>query len=1513
MEEPRAFRIFISSPSDVGEERAVALSIVRRLAREHESLLRVAPIFWEHEPLTAADGFQPQIGRPSACDVFVCIAWSRLGTPLPPTFAVRADGTPYPSGTAYELEDALAATDARGAPEVLLYLKTAERLVRIDADPEGARREIEQRQALDAYLDAVLRMPDGGVRAHHRFADAARFEELLETHLRRLVERRIAEGVAPGEHPAPAPWLHGSPFRGLEAFEPEHAGIFFGRTRATADVIALLRRQRGRGRGFVLVFGASGAGKSSLARAGVLPRLTAPGMVAGVRAWRRAIARPGSGTTPLAGLAAALLAPGALPELAAGETDADALAQLLAEAPPAAARLAAATLAQSAPPGAEAALILVVDQLEELFTRTDADDGARAAYVRALAALAEARGTWIVATCRSDFYPHCNELEELARLKEGGQYDLLPPRPAEIGEIIRRPTRAARLAYEADPATGARLDDELAEAAARGPLPLLEFALEELYHARTPGGTLTFAAYREMRGLEGALAQRAEAAYARLDPAVRGAMDRVWRGLVQLSGERDEPLRATASLDALARDRAVAAFVEAFVQARLLVTDRAPDGAATVALAHESLLGHWPRLAAWVDENRDALRTARRIREAALDWERQGHDPDALARGTALQRAAEVAKSFAVELGVREHAYIRASVEHEREEEERERRIQQQELENAHRLAAAEHERAETQQHAFAAQTRANIRQQSLIIVLCAVLVMAGIAWGDSRRQAHIARSGELADLAASLLATAPDSAGRVALRAARLHPGPAAVDVLRRALLASPVLHTLPGHLKYYVSSAGWEERRSARFSPDDRWIATSGGGMIRIWNGSSGRLITTLRDTGYLNAGTFSPDGRLVGALARDGPLIWSSRDWSRLPRANVPAFSTMEDLLRFSFLRFSANGGRLLTVSTDNEYARLWILQAGEAPRLQATLSVTSLVDAEFATRGMIVASSAPSAVRASDMGVIQVWDSAGNRVLHARPARVWYHMPAFSLSRDGTLAVSIRPDRFAEVWDVRTGEIRGHSPIPVFSARFHPLDNRIVTSDGSTDVLVWNGTGFDPGQVQILRAEEQVGGAEFTRNGTHVVGYGAKWGRVTWRLADGMRRGAVASDEWYDAYNLSADGSRLVAAYGLSMPRILRLWPSQPEAREVPLRKPVRSITFDKDGRWAAASLDSGLVVVHLASGVVTDSLGWIGAPGAAFNPARPDELLVVSAGDSRVRLLRPGRGIVARGRIHGTGAENVVYSPDGAVAVVYLTDRAYLLDGRSLAVLREWHTSDTIRAVSFSPDGGEVLVATPTRTEIVDWRGNGAPRVLPGSISTSAFTPDGRGIVLRTLKPRSRGIPTLTDTATEYFDRVTGKPAPAPVPLSRLLVVKPYEIAFSPNGQWTAGVFTNNYGTQVSVWEAGKNEQIGLFGYPAIPAASHLAFGPDGGPLLLHSDSTAATTTLWRPEWGNRLPEIPLVENRTYLARISLNGRWLVIAVNDPAGHRLRILPYEMYAPLQEVIRAAEERWGADVA
>ena len=142
---------------------------------------------------------------------------------------------------------------------------------------------LRQKKMLDAFVDRWFHGPDGTlVAAFHPFQDTAQFEDLLEIHLGKLVEPPArgcwagSRGSAGGRAHAPF-WTAGSPFRGLEVFEREHARIYFGRTRAVGDVLAALRKQAADGRAFLLVLGASGCGKSSLVRAGVLPLLTQPG------------------------------------------------------------------------------------------------------------------------------------------------------------------------------------------------------------------------------------------------------------------------------------------------------------------------------------------------------------------------------------------------------------------------------------------------------------------------------------------------------------------------------------------------------------------------------------------------------------------------------------------------------------------------------------------------------------------------------------------------------------------------------------------------------------------------------------------------------------------------------------------------------------------------------------------------------------------------------------------------------------------------------------------------------------------------------------------------------------------------------------------------------------------------------------------------------------------------------------------------------------------------------------
>lgn len=223
----RVLRIFISSPGDVGPERDLASRVVDRLQGEFASAVALDAIRWEHEPVRATDTFQEQIVPPSETDVVVCILWSRLGTRLPAQFRRRPDGTPYDSGTAFEFEDAKRSYDARGVQDLLVYRKTAEPLVSL-RDAGSLRRAVEQWEALEAYLKRWFWNDDGSFKAGFaQFSTSDQFEDLLEIHLRALIQERLqAAGMVLRDDPGAATWLRGSPFRSLDIFDVQHARVF---------------------------------------------------------------------------------------------------------------------------------------------------------------------------------------------------------------------------------------------------------------------------------------------------------------------------------------------------------------------------------------------------------------------------------------------------------------------------------------------------------------------------------------------------------------------------------------------------------------------------------------------------------------------------------------------------------------------------------------------------------------------------------------------------------------------------------------------------------------------------------------------------------------------------------------------------------------------------------------------------------------------------------------------------------------------------------------------------------------------------------------------------------------------------------------------------------------------------------------------------------------------------------------------------------------------------------------
>jgi hypothetical protein len=669
------FRIFISSPGDVAEERRRAALVVGRLKREFARFFDISAVLWEYEPMLASGHFQDVIDPPGDADALVMILWSRLGTPLPertPTREYRGrDGRAPVTGTEWEFEQALGARETRaGVPDLLVYRKTAENIARFSRAEqlEDARR---QWDALRSFWSRYFEDEKGGFKlGFNPFADLDAFEALLEAHLREIIRRRLpARSARSPSSERRIDWWSGSPYLGLQAFDLAHSAVFFGRERAVRDIAEALARRAAAGQGFVVVLGASGVGKSSLARAGVAADLTAPGVVAGIASWRTAIVEAADlAVDPLAGLAAALLRSRALPEFAALGYSPDEVATLMRADPPlvvAQTRM-ALKRAAGASETARVGLVVIVDQMETLFASPAVDATARAGFDRLIAALAVSGAAMVLATLRSDFYPRLVELPELAALSRGdGQHQLAPPSAAELELIIRRPAESAGLAFEADARSGIGLDATIREAAARDPasLPLLSFVLDALYRrdvGELGGDVLTYAGYEALGRLEGAIARHAETLVADCPPELKDALAPLLLALVEIDDVKGAVAARVASRAALVdpRQRQLA---DRLVAARLAVADDSVSGGA-LRLAHEALLTRWPTLAALIAEHRDFLAARRRLHRDAANWERSGrHDDFLLPPGRRLAEAKEIVARRRAELEPESVAYAEAS------------------------------------------------------------------------------------------------------------------------------------------------------------------------------------------------------------------------------------------------------------------------------------------------------------------------------------------------------------------------------------------------------------------------------------------------------------------------------------------------------------------------------------------------------------------------------------------------------------------------------------------------------------------------------------------------------------------------------------------------------------------------------------------------------------------------------------------------------------------------------------
>jgi DNA-binding winged helix-turn-helix (wHTH) protein/tetratricopeptide (TPR) repeat protein len=504
------------------------------------------------------------------------------------------------------------------------------------------------------------------------FGDDLKSPRYIET-IRKRGYRLIAKVSYPDDYRRVAvhasTWSGASPYVGLTAFDGEHAGVFFGRSRVTAELLAAMRQQIDNQRRFVLIVGASGCGKTSLLNAGALPLLRQDGGFDGLRAFAIASCdlagiEAGDALTRLAASLATwtlggrpVFAPGPVADLAAAiRQSPESITATIEEAfrrhPP-------RELADQP----HAHLLLLIDHAETLVATRAHDPERDAAFSRALHHLCESPRVMVAMIVRGDFYLALVEAyPEVAERKLGeGHFDVLTPRSGEIAQIIRTPAALAGLTFEEDPQTAEHLDDVLRDAANEHPdaLPLLQHTLQALYERRSDDCELRFDAYREIGGLEGALAHRAEEVFATLpDPAMR-SLDSVFSQLIVMQQDSESVSARRVVWSAL--DENARTLAETFVRARLFIAELS-DGQAGFRVAHEALLRQWPRARDWIQDNRRLLQAKARMRRAAARWAEEGHRADHLLNpGRPLQEALEAAKQLPDDLGHDEHAFLQAS------------------------------------------------------------------------------------------------------------------------------------------------------------------------------------------------------------------------------------------------------------------------------------------------------------------------------------------------------------------------------------------------------------------------------------------------------------------------------------------------------------------------------------------------------------------------------------------------------------------------------------------------------------------------------------------------------------------------------------------------------------------------------------------------------------------------------------------------------------------------------------
>jgi WD40 repeat protein/serine/threonine protein kinase/DNA-binding XRE family transcriptional regulator len=1143
-----------------------------------------------------------------------------------------------------------------------------------------------------------------------------------------------------------------NPYKGLRAFAEADAGHFYGRATLIQELFSHLSDQSDLTR-FLAIVGPSGSGKSSVARAGLIPALRRGGLP-GSEDWFVLDFTPGA--HPWEEVEAALLRVAVNPP--------ESLLGQLQEGDRGLLRAVQRIL----PDDGTTELVLIIDQFEEIFTLVE-DDTVREQFMNSLvtAVLDERSRLRIIITLRADFYDRPLQYVDFGDLLRQRTVSVLPMTPDELEAAINKP--AAHVGLRLEPGLAAAIIRDVGDQP--GALPLMQYALTELFENRDKN-VMTLAAYREAGGVTGALARRADEIYEGLDENDRAATRQLFLRLITL-GEGVEDTRRRVRLSELESltDYQLSVTeqrlpIAEYGRYRLLTFDRNPiTREPTVEVAHEALLREWGRLRSWLVESRDDIRNQRQVARAAAEWVESGREGSFLIPGGAkLEQFKTWRDSTGVALTRVEEEYLQASVIADTEQKEREARQ---------------------------ARTRRNLQRGLISALTVGLIVAIGLsifAFGqqrlaneqkqEARRQASIG----LAALAEGELEGVDRELGvLLALEAVEQYPfTPQAAGALAQSVEEFRAFRELDS------STSVADLIMVATWSPDGKRIAGSSSpspNSVVIWDAATGDELLSVNTHEGLCQESFTLMHDLAWSPSGDR-LAVTAQNADSGEGCGIVVFDTVsgERLLILAqegsagrSIDWSPDGAILLTGHEDG-IARLWDTHSGDE-LVTLTSHSGMMLDAVFSSDGRHIAT-------ASEDGTVRLWDAATGEAQktlsgHAGAVR------SVEWSPDGTRLVTGGNDGLPRVWDVESGEtlfvLPGHID-GVVIVTWSGNGRRLASQSLDAIVKVWDAaTGGFLFQIPNAAPDPATkrGFVEFSPDDNWILAGGSRvLGLRIWDASTTVPKlfGHTFGQEWG---GWSPDGT-LIATSGED--GSARLWDA---ATGQQLKE------FDQGSFWGDWSPDGSRLA--FADG--------IGAHAITVWDVKTGELLAtLSAPDDEYgspQLL------------------TMDWSPDGAFLAADdfrpgLTQAIYVWDAETTELVSTWQTDDTCHLgwPRWSPDGsriatGCIFVEAGINTPARIWDVASGREIMTleseyGWTFRAVWSPDGT----RILTTYENGAAIIWDvetgesllTFTRHQGAVDGK--------------------WSPDGTLIA---STDYAEQLAkIWDSETGEELMSFSIPGAP-------------------------------------------------------------------------------------------------